>query len=311
MSTIRPLPSCAALVLHHNNRVLLEPLFDSLLGQEALSAICLIDNASNDDSVAYTREHHPQVEIIQNQENLDFGTAYNRAIEVRNEDVIFIANNDIVVRPGSIRNALTFLQDNPDVASVSFEGLDPKRSNPFPCECRPLIRFGKELSPARRFAGPNDPPVESPGYLWGAAACVRTEVLKKIRFDETMDWGFEDIDLGWSISRQTGMRNVFLPSATIYHLESHTVKARFRQWQIRRMLARNAILCFTKNATAGELLRALPHLIFGGIISQKRMSLAGEVARRLRVRLMRTLANRPMLVLPAKEIRDDKTAPHS
>ena len=184
------MPTCVALVLHHNNRDLLPRLFDSLLAQEGLTAICLIDNASHDDSVAFTRQHYPQVEIIRNHANLDFGTAYNRAIATRREDVIFIANNDIVVRLGSIRNALQFLVDHPDVASVSFEGLDASRTEPFPCRCEPLMRFGKKLSPARHFLGPGDPPIESPFYLWGAAVCIWREIIAEIQFDEDMDWGF-------------------------------------------------------------------------------------------------------------------------
>lgn len=277
--------SCAALILHHNHRDLLPPLFDSLLAQKGLDAICLIDNASTDDSIAFTRAHYPQVEILSNNENLNFGTAYNRAIAQRSEDVIFIANNDIVVRPDSIRNALHFLAEHADVASVSFEGLDPTRANPFPCSCGPLVRFGKELSPARHFSGPDDPASESPCYLWGAAACVRRKVFEEIQFDEAMDWGFEDIDLGWSISKRAGLRNVFLPSATIFHLESHTAKERFRQQEIHHMTTRNAILSFSKNATPGELLRALPSVGYHFLRSRRRAHLAREVASRFAARL--------------------------
>ncbi len=279
------IPTCVAIILHHNKQSLLAPLFDSLLGQEALTAICLIDNASTDGSIAFTRSHYPQVEIIQNQENLNFGTAYNRAIETRQEDVIFIGNNDIVVHHGSIARALRFLMDHQDVASVSFEGLDPERSNPFPSRSDPLVRFGKVLSPARHFSGPNDFPIESPCFLWGAAVCIRRKVFAEIQFDEDMDWGFEDIDLGWSVSRRTGMRNVFLPGATIFHLESRTVRERFRQRQIRPMVARNAILSFAKNATPFEFLRAAPYMMINLFRCRRRRQLARQVARRLLARV--------------------------
>lgn len=252
-----------------------------------MTAVCLIDNASSDDSVAFTRQHYPEVEIIRNDENLNFGAAYNRAIAKRREDVIFIANNDIVVRPGSVANALRFLVEHPDVASVSFEGLDVNRSDPFPSHCAPLKRFGKQLSPGRNFLGPADPPTESPFYLWGAAVCLWRKVVSEIQFDEAMDWGFEDVDLGWSIKRQTGMRHVFLPSATIFHLESHTVRERFRKKQIRQMVTRNAILSFAKNATSLELLRAAPQMAISFLICRRRRQLAKEVSHRLRARLSR------------------------
>lgn len=273
--------SCVALILNHNGRSLLPQLFDSLVDQDGLTAICLIDNASTDDSVSFTRQHYPAVEVFQNSENLNYGTAYNRAIRTRTEDVMFIVNNDVVVHPGAIRNALNYLEHHPDVASVSFEGLDRERDRPFPVSCPPLRRFGKELSPARAFRGPNDTPIESPCYLWGAACCIRAEMFRKIEFDEAMDWGFEDVDLGWSITRLTGMRNVFLPSATIYHLESRTAKTVFKQRQIDRMSSRNAMLSFAKNASAGELFRALPFMLRNFPFVSRRWDLACELGKRL------------------------------
>jgi len=277
--------TCAALILNYNGRGLLGPLYDSLVEQDDLTAICLIDNASTDDSVAFTKGHYPSVEIIQNSENLNFGTAYNQAIRNRSEDVIFIVNNDVVVHRGAIRNALKFLEKNPDVASVSFEGLDPKHGGSFGASCPPLRRFGKELSPGRSFRGPNDPPVESPCYLWGAACCVRREVFRKIEFDEEMDWGFEDIDLGWSIARQTGMRNVFLPSATIFHVTSHTSRKRFYSREINQMVTQNAVLSFAKNATRTELLRAMPYILANFVRYPGRGSLARQFLNRLKARL--------------------------
>ncbi len=161
--------TCCALILNHNGRHLLAKLYDSLLLQDDLTSICLVDNASTDDSVSFTQESYPKFEIIQNSQNLNFGTAYNRSICRRDEDIIFIVNNDVVVHPGSIRNALAFLEKNPDVASVSFEGLDPNRDGAYGGSCPPLRRFGKELSPARNFKGPEDAAINSPFYLWGAA----------------------------------------------------------------------------------------------------------------------------------------------
>lgn len=266
--------TCAALILHHNNRQLLPRVLDSLIAQEGLDAICVIDNASTDDSVVYLQAHYPKVEIIQNKENLPFGTAYNCAICQRTEDIILILNNDVIVHPGAVAHALGFLEKNPDVASVSFEGLDPKRGDqPFPSSCLPLKRFGKQLAPSRYFAHAHDEPVVCPCYLWGAACCIRREVFMQVQFDTDMDWYFEDIDLGWAITRQTGMKNVFLPSATMYHLESATSKTRFQKKQWHRMITRNALITFAKNGTAFDLLRAAPYFLYHLICRADRVAL--------------------------------------
>ena len=276
--------TCAALILNHNGRHLLASLYDSLLTQERLTAIVLIDNASTDDSIAFTEAHYPTVEIIRNSVNLNFGTAYNRAVRTRSEDLIFIVNNDVVVHPDAVRNAVEFLESHADVASVSFEGLDPQRNGAYGNSCPPLRRFGKELSPARHFQGPHDSPIASPCYLWGAACCIRRQIFQQIEFDEDMDWGFEDVDLGWSITRKTGMQNVFLPSSTIFHLDSHTAQKRFRRRDIERMVSRNAVLSFAKNATALELLRATPYILVNFVRFRERRPLLGQFLERLKSR---------------------------
>ena len=281
---------CAALILHHNNQQLLPPLLDSLSGQQRLDSIVVIDNASTDNSVSYLREQHPGVEIIENKENLNFGTAYNRAIATRSEDVILILNNDVIVHPGSVMAAIQFLEENNDVASVSFEGLDPKRGNtPFPCDpCQPLRTFGKILSPGRAFQSRSDAPVESPCYLWGAACAVRRDVFEQVRFDEDMSWYFEDIDLGWSIRRRTGMRNVFHPSSTIYHLESTTSLSRFKKRKIRSMSGRNALISFSKNGSVKDWFRGAPRMTFAFLRSEKRRELFGLIASNVYRRIIKS-----------------------
>jgi GT2 family glycosyltransferase len=255
--------NCAALILHHNNTSLLDGVLTSLRGEDGLDAIVVIDNASTDTSLAHLKTHHHDVEIIQNKENLNYGEAYNNAIATRSEEIILILNNDTIVHPGSVKAAVSYLRDNLDVASVSFEGLDRnKGSYPFPCDpCGPIRKFGKVLSPGRSFMSRFDAPVDARYYLWGAACAIRKDVFMRVKFDESMDWYFEDIDLGWSIRRKTGMKNVFIPSASIYHEESTTSRSRFDELRISRMSTRNAIISFSKNGTLLDWLRGLPAIL--------------------------------------------------
>jgi|694.fasta_scaffold05981_7 GT2 family glycosyltransferase len=279
--------NCAALILHYNNTSLLDGVLTSLRGEEGLDAIVVIDNASTDTSITHLKTHHHDVEIIQNKENLNYGTAYNRAIATRSEEIILILNNDTIVHPGSVKAAVGFLRDNLDVASVSFEGLDRnKGSQPFPCNpCGPIRKFGKVLSPGRSFSSRFDAPVDARYYLWGAACAIRKDIFMRVKFDESMDWYFEDIDLGWSIRRKTGMKNVFIPSATIYHEESTTSRSRFDELRISRMSTRNAIISFSKNGTLLDWLRGLPAILLYFLQMQDRRKLASLVFRNVLERI--------------------------
>ena len=133
-------------------------LSGSFKAQAGLTAICVIDNASTDDSVSIIRQGYPDVEILINEQNLPFGTAYNRAIAARGEDIIFLANN----------NTLSFTTMPSRMRSLSSKRIPtwppfPSKASiqtgrtPFPCSCGPLRRFGKGLAPGRHSRQPERP----------------------------------------------------------------------------------------------------------------------------------------------------------
>ena len=43
--------------------------------------VIVVDNLSGDDSIAFSRERHPKVTYIENQENVGFARANNQALE--------------------------------------------------------------------------------------------------------------------------------------------------------------------------------------------------------------------------------------
>ena len=280
MTEEAPLPSCVAIVLHHSGEAQLRRTIESLVYQPVLTAVCVIDNGSTDASIAAVLRDHAGVEVVRNEENLDFGSAYNRAIPGRTEDVIFIANDDIVVFDGSIENALRHMVDHPDVASVSFHSVPPDAPNGgFPTSCPPLRRFGKELSPARHFNARSDPAITSPCFLSGAACCIWRDVFLRTRFCELLDWYFEDVELGWSIRRLTGRRNVFLPSALAYHEEHGTARSRFSTSDVERRTARNAMICFARNGSFIDLVIAMPYFVYNLARVPRRLKLMGALGR--------------------------------
>lgn len=65
--------------------------------------IILVDNASTDDTVAYIRKVFPNVRIIQNEENLGFGAANNRALEIAVGKYIFYLNSDTLLLNNAVK----------------------------------------------------------------------------------------------------------------------------------------------------------------------------------------------------------------
>ena len=69
---------------------------------EEVDEIVVADNDSSDDSRETVRGY-PDLRLIENQTNLGFGTAANRALASTNSRYILLLNSDTVVSPGSVR----------------------------------------------------------------------------------------------------------------------------------------------------------------------------------------------------------------
>ncbi len=113
------LPSLCVVVVNWNGRGVLEDCLRSLAGcgYPGLRVI-MVDNASTDNSVAWTRSRHPQVEVLVSEENLRWAGGNNLALARLAaagwpEDQVLLLNNDTVVPEGSLERLTTALAATP------------------------------------------------------------------------------------------------------------------------------------------------------------------------------------------------------
>jgi GT2 family glycosyltransferase len=119
----------AVLVLNYNGLTYLEQLFESLacLENRDHADVYLVDNASWDQSIAFTKRKYPWVHVIRNEKNFGWGVGYNEAIRslrCRGLDCYthyFFLNNDVVVPKESWATLLEAVCDAP--ANVGEWGL--------------------------------------------------------------------------------------------------------------------------------------------------------------------------------------------
>lgn len=102
------LPSLCVVVVNWNGRDVLPDCLRSLAesGYPGLR-ILMVDNASSDGSVAWTRKHHPEVEVLETGANLRWAGGNNAALaqlarEGWPQDHVLLLNNDTVVPGGSL-----------------------------------------------------------------------------------------------------------------------------------------------------------------------------------------------------------------
>src|SRR5712692_6857025 len=103
--------ACATVVIPNwNGRELLEKYLPSVVAAGA-DEIIVVDNASEDGSAEFLREHFPQVRVIALDRNLGFGAGSNAGFQAARNDVVVLLNNDMRVEPGFLQPLLEGFMD--------------------------------------------------------------------------------------------------------------------------------------------------------------------------------------------------------
>jgi GT2 family glycosyltransferase len=203
--------------------------------------VIVVDNASEDDTVAMLARSRPQVEVIRNAANRGFGAAHNQAMARARGRYVCALNNDAQLRPDTLAALTAFLDDHPRAGICSC----PARPAPgaswatgggvrrFPTVAVEAgASLAELLAPPFGLAGasvmkpvmdrlvgacPEDAAREV-AWVHGALFMMRREMLDEVGgFDERFFMFFEEIDLcrrawagGWSVW--------FTPATSYLHL---------------------------------------------------------------------------------------------
>ena len=130
----KEVPVIGILIINHNGKGWLSPLYDSLRNNEyPRSRIYLVDNCSEDGSVEATLMHYPEVNVIRMPENLGYCMAYNLAMPQAFKDGcewVIWANNDILLEGNCLNELARAAQRDSRIgvlgpAFLTWEGNDP------------------------------------------------------------------------------------------------------------------------------------------------------------------------------------------
>src|SRR5574341_851779 len=82
-------------ILNYNGRSFLKECLDTISNQSVDNyEIILADNHSNDDSVQFTREHYPDVKIIELDKNFGYAQGNNLGVKNAKGRYVILLNND-------------------------------------------------------------------------------------------------------------------------------------------------------------------------------------------------------------------------
>ena len=172
--------------------------------------IMVVDNKSQDDTVAYIGEHYPRVRVIESGDNLGFARANNMGIRQSESEYVLLLNPDTVVAEKTLHEVLQFMEAHDTVGAVGVQmlnadgtkAMESRRGRP-----TPLVSFYKmcglaDLFPRSRTFGRyymswlswNEPAEIE--VVSGAFFFVRRKALEQVGLlDEDYFMYGEDIDL--------------------------------------------------------------------------------------------------------------------
>jgi GT2 family glycosyltransferase len=219
----------------------------------------MIDNDSSDDSVAWTREHYPQVNIFETGNNYGFSSAYNLSFQHANGKYYLLLNNDTTVEPDWLEPMVEACESDPEVGAVQPKLVSMIEEGYFEYAGSsggfldkygfPFLR-GRVVNVVEKDEGQYDDAVD---VFWtcGAAMFVRADALEKTGgLDEDFRFHMEEIDLCYRLHLM-GYRLRAIPSSKIYHYAGATIKPD----SLRKMYFnhRNSLFMMMKNLEARNL----------------------------------------------------------
>jgi len=219
--------------------------------------IVLVDNGSQDGSVAYLQEHYPEVRIIELPDNQGFCKPNNLVMEQTRNPYICLLNNDTKLDPECLAALVQTMEEGPqigicDAKQLFFDQQDIIFSTganyTVAGSTREIVSEAKNVGLESNYDS-----------FIGMAACVlyRREMLDEIGlFDQDFFAGCEDIDLSFR-AHLAGYRVQNVGRARCYHKISATHQANSIEF-IRRG-QRNLHWVFFKNMPASLLRRYLIH----------------------------------------------------
>ncbi len=221
----------AIVILNWNGQALLERYLPGVIQYSPNAQICVADNGSTDDSVAFVQQQFPEVTLVQNAQNWGFAQGYNEALKSIEADVYCLLNSDVEVTPNWLDPIIQTFEEHKDIAIVQPKIRDLLKRDHFEYAGAaggfldqlgyPFCR-GRIFQSLEKDAGQYNQATE---IFWATGACmfIRREVFEELGgFDEDYFAHQEEVDLCWR-AHNKGYKVFYVPDSHVFHLGGSTL----------------------------------------------------------------------------------------
>jgi GT2 family glycosyltransferase len=275
--------------------------------------IIVVDNDSDDDSLALLDRDYPEVQVIPLKENRGYAGGVNTGFREAQGEILVVLNNDTEARPSWLEELWAGLQRHPEAGSATSKILLFDEREVFNSAGD---LYGVDGVPINRGVWEEDEgqyddedKVFSP---CGGACALRRSMLEDLAskgqdraFDEDFFAYCEDVDLGWR-AQLAGYECLYVPGAIIYHRLSATGGGKIASYYT----GRNFLYVLLKNYPASLLKKHWPKIVAAQLrISWEALKTwRGEASRaRLRGQLA-GIWNLPAMLRKRRVIQESRTA---
>lgn len=219
-------------IVNWNTRDLLLDALASIYAAppDCLFEVIVVDNASSDGSAEAVAARFPDVRLIANDGNAGYARGNNQAIQNAQGRYLLLLNPDVLLPPGGLDSAISFLEARPEAGALGVRQLFPDgtvqpsvRGFPTPPAVLWELIGMSRLFPSSRIFGAyrmtwfdyrHVAEVDQP---MGTFLLVRRETIEQIGLlDEAFPIFFNEVD--WLLRcRRAGWKVFFTPDVEIIH----------------------------------------------------------------------------------------------
>lgn len=224
------------IIVNYNTGALTKALVESIISdasagvQAGTTEVVVVDNDSQDESVAFLRSDFPEITVIDNRMNVGLAAGVNRGIKEARGKYYLVMNPDMIALPGSIQKLTQFMETHDDVGMAGGKLLSPNGNVQYSCYrfYRPttIVYRRTWLGKTRRGRAElsrflmkdfDRSSVRDVDWLMAACLMVRAKAVEQVGgMDEQFFLYFEDVD--WCRRFwQAGWRVTYVPNAPFSH----------------------------------------------------------------------------------------------
>lgn len=217
----------AVVVVNYRTDELTVRAVESVLGEDDVREVVVVDNASGDKSAEFLREAltDERVLVVDAGRNGGFGAGVNLGAARCRSPLLLVLNSDATVVPGSLAALASALLADTGIGVLAPAVVLPDGTLQADAFGRLPRRWELLLPGPIRWTG-GGAGERRPGWVSGVAMLVRMHDFRSVGgFDERFGMYFEDVDLCRRL--QAGGRSVArLPEATVVHAAGASWRSR-------------------------------------------------------------------------------------